>query len=93
MAKIEFRKIFAWIPWITLLVLAGWGGLFVLNYLHMNSRDVGILVVFFIMVVFTFAVDSLMTDNPENTKKYFFQWLMLSGVFIFFALTIYVWYG
>ncbi len=93
MTKFEFRKIFSWIPWITLLVLAGWGGLFVLDFLHMTARDIGVLVVFLGIMLLTFAVDSLMTENPEKTGKYFTEWLVICGILIFFAFTIWVWFS
>ena len=93
MAKVEFRKIFAWMPWLTLVLLGGIVGLFVIDLFEYRNRDVGILVVFLCMMLFTFAVDSLMRDNPEFTRKYFLEWLIVSGMLMFFALTIWVWYS
>ena len=91
MAKYDFNKIFAWMPWISLLVLAGWLGLFVIDWLELGTRDVGVLVVLFILMIFTFAVESLMRENPDLARKYFIHWIIFSGLFVFFGLTIYIW--
>jgi len=38
-----------------------------------------------------FAVHSLMKENPDHLRRYFIEWLIACGFFIFLALTIYVW--
>ena len=91
MAKRDFRTIFAWMPWLTLVLLGGIIGLFLIDLFQFRSRDVGILVIFLGMMFLTFAVDSLMKENPEFTRKYFIQWIIVSGILMFFALTIWVW--
>ncbi|HUX99649.1 MAG TPA: hypothetical protein VMV49_08855 [Candidatus Deferrimicrobium sp.] len=91
MEKFNFRKVFKWMSWLTLVILGGWIGLFLIDMLHMGTRNVALLVIFLLLTLFTFAVDSLMEENPEVVKKYFIQWLLVCGLFIFFALTIYTW--
>ena len=92
MAKRDFRTIFAWMPWLTIVLVGGVVALFIIDLFEYRNRDVGILVIFLGMMFFTFAVDSLMRDNPEFTRKYFIQWLIVSGLLMFFALTVWVWY-
>ncbi len=92
MKKFDFHKIFSWMAWVTLLVFVGWIGLFVIDFLHLWERDVAVLVIFFGLVLLTFAIDSVMKENPERVKKYFLEWLMVCGFFLFLALTIWVWY-
>ncbi|MHA1651481.1 MAG: hypothetical protein ACTSYB_14925 [Candidatus Helarchaeota archaeon] len=92
MDRYDFRKIFTWMPWLTLIILGGWAGLFVIDILEPCQRDIGVLTVFIGIVFFTFAVDSLMKENPEFVRKYFIEWILVCGLFIFFALSIYIWY-
>jgi len=93
MDKMNFRKIFVWITWLTLVVLVGDVGLFVLDLFHNETQDLGLLAVLIGLVFFSFAVDSLMKENPEREKRYFIQWLIVCGLLVFLGLTIYVWYG
>ena len=93
MRKFNFREIFGWLCWITLGILAVWAaGMLVIDVLALGTRNVGILMIFLSLTLFTFAVDSLMEDNPELIRKYFIQWVIVCGILIFFALTIYVWH-
>ena len=92
MAKYEFQKIFGWICWVSLLLLGGWAGLFVIDILSFGTRNVAILVIFAALAFFTFAVDSLMKEHPEEMKSYFIKWLLVCGMFAFFALSAWVWF-
>lgn len=91
MEKLDFHKIFGWMCWISLVITAGWAGLLFLDFISMNARNAAVLMVFLMVALFNFAVDSLMNENPERKKRYFFEWLITSGFFIFLAYTIYVW--
>ncbi|MFX1295386.1 MAG: hypothetical protein ACFFD2_11130 [Promethearchaeota archaeon] len=92
MVKFDFRKIFGWFPWITLFILIGWISLFIIDVLKLWEKTLGIFVILFGLMLFTFAVDSLMKENPQYSKKYFIEWMIVCGMFIFFALSIYIWY-
>jgi hypothetical protein len=92
MEKYNFRKVFKWMPWLTVLIFGGWVGLFLIDMIHSGTKNVAMLIIFLLLTMFTFAVDSLMEDNPEVVKKYFTQWLLVCGFFIFLALTIYAWF-
>ena len=91
MQKFEFRTIFGWMCWINVLILGGWLGLFIVDIMDMGTRNVAILVIFLGYTLFGFAVDSLMKENPEDTKKYFIEWVLASGMLTFFALTVWAW--
>ncbi|MHA1266786.1 MAG: hypothetical protein ACTSRS_16235 [Candidatus Helarchaeota archaeon] len=92
MAKPKFEKVFSLVPWITLLIVGGWAGLFIVDIISFGTRNVGILVVLFALAVFSWVVDSLIKEHPERVKKYFIQWLIVCGMFVFFGLTIWVWF-
>jgi len=91
MEKLDFHKIFGWMCWISLVIAAGWIGLLFLDFISMNTRNTAVLVIFLMVALFNFAVDSLMRENPEQMKRYFIEWLIVSGFFIFLGYTIYVW--
>jgi len=91
MEKLDFRKIFGWMCWISLVIGAGWAGLLFLDFISMNTRNTAVLAIFIMVALFNFAVDSLMNENPEQRKRYFIEWLIASGFFMFLGYTIYVW--
>jgi putative Ca2+/H+ antiporter (TMEM165/GDT1 family) len=91
MEKLDFRKIFGWMCWISLVIVAGWVGLLFLDFIRVNSRNIAEFALFLMIGLFNFAVDSLMKENPEQMKRYFVEWLIASGFFIFLGYTIYVW--
>lgn len=92
MVAFDFKKIFGWIGWIILLFMGGWAGLIVMDFFSWGPRNVGIFVILAAMTLLTFAVDSLMKENPDRMKKYFIYWVLACAMFIFFALTIWVWF-
>ncbi|TFG04968.1 MAG: hypothetical protein EU536_03345 [Promethearchaeota archaeon] len=91
MPKYKFQKVFGWVPWITLLILGGWAGLFIVDIMSFGTRNVGILVVLLILAILSWGVDALMKDNPDNVRKYFIEWLIVCGLLLFLGLTIWVW--
>ena len=92
MSNYQFKKIFGWIAWITLLVAGAWAGLIVIDFIDWGTRNVGILSIFLGIGILTFAVDSMMEQNPEFMKNYFIQWLLVCGLFLFFGLSIWAWF-
>ena len=92
MSKYQFKNIFGWMAWITLLVTGAWAGLLVIDFIDFGTRNVGILGILLGLAIATFAIDSMMDENPESMKKYFIQWLLLCGLFLFFGITIWAWF-
>jgi len=91
MDKQDFRKIFGWMCWITLLIFLGWLGLLILDFISWGAKNAAILAVFAMVALSNFAVDSLMKENPDHLNSYFITWLIGCGIFFFIALTIFVW--
>ena len=69
MAKQKFEKVFSLLPWLTILLFGGWAGLILIDIMSWGTRNVGILVVLFALTIFTWAIDSLMKDNPEKIRE------------------------
>ena len=92
MVEFDFKKIFGWMCWINLLIMGGWAGLIIMDLFSWGPRNVGIFVILAGLTLLTFAVDSLMKENPDRVKNYFIKWVLACGLFLFFALTIWVWY-
>lgn len=89
--KLDFRTIFEWMCWVSLLVFIGWVGLLFIHYITWGTKNGAIFLLFLMIALSNFAVDSLMKDNPDHVKKYFIDWLIASGFFAFLAFTIFVW--